>query len=176
MILQALRLLCQLALGSLFLVSAAGKFRFPKAFLGSVMDYDLTPLWMSITTAVTLPGIEAAVGAILFAGFLAEFARPRNGKGVLGLSVGLDVSPRPAWLKGLDRWVEAAAWLASAMLVFFMVLLSIELVRGMKLNCGCFDFIGEYIPFLRSSMVSWATVVRDGVMLLLAIPILVRKS
>ncbi len=174
--LQALRLLCQLVLGAIFMVSAAGKFQYPRAFLRSVVDYDLTPLWMSVVTAVTLPGVEILTGLVLFAGFLAEFARLRRGKGSIGLELGLTVASRPRWLRKLDLWVEAAAWVAAGMLVFFMILLSIELKRGMVLDCGCFDFVGEYIPFLKSSHVTWGTVLRDAVMLLFAIPILARKS
>jgi len=174
-IFQALRLFCQISLGMIFVVSAAGKFKYPRAFLRSVVDYDLTPLWMSIVTAVTLPGIEFCVGAVLLIGSVAELVRPRFSSGEISLRIGLDSGQRPGWLKRMDIWVESAAWLAAGMLVFFMILLSIVLMRGMKLDCGCFDFIGEYIPFLRASTITWATVVRDGVMLMLALPIIARK-
>lgn len=173
---QALRLCCQLVLGAIFLVSAAGKFKFPRAFLRSIVDYDLTPLWASIVTAVTLPGIELAVGAVLFFGAAVELARFRASSGEFSVRIGLEPGHRPGWLKRFDVWVDAAAWLAAGMLVFFMILLTIVLLRGMKLDCGCFDFIGEYIPFLRSSTVTWATVWRDAIMLLLALPIIARKS
>jgi len=176
LIAQAFRLACQLVLGAIFLISAAGKFKYPRAFLRSVVDYDLTPLWMSIVTAVTLPGIELAVGTVLFLGALAELARCRFSSREISLRICLEAGNRPGWLRRMDVWVGSAAWLAGGMLVFFMVLLSIVILRGMKLDCGCFDFIGEYIPFLRSSTVSWATVWRDAVMLLFAIPIITRKT
>jgi len=171
----ALRLFCQLTLGAIFLVSAAGKFKYPRAFLRSVMDYELTPLWMSIVTSVTLPGIEMAAGAVLFLGALVELVRPRVSAGELSVRIGLDTGRRSGWLERLDNWVDAAAWLSAGMLVFFMVLLSIVIMRGMKLDCGCFDFIGEYIPFLRASTITWATVWRDAVMLLFALPIIARR-
>ena len=172
---RALRLFCQVSLGMIFLVSAAGKFKYPRAFLRSVIDYDLTPLWMSIVTAVTLPGIEFMAGAVLLLGAVVELVRPRVSSAELSVRIGLDTVNRPGWLKRLDIWVDSAAWLAAGMLVFFMVLLSIVLMRGMKLDCGCFDFIGEYIPFLRASTITWATVWRDAVMLLLALPIIARR-
>ena len=173
---QALRLFCQLVLGAIFLASAAGKFKYPRAFLRSVADYELTPLWMSIVTAVTLPGIELTVGAVLFIGALAELARFRVSPREMSVRIGLDAGLRPGWLKRLDVWVDSAAWLAGGMLVFFMILLSIVIMRGMKLDCGCFDFIGEHFPLLRESTVTWLTVWRDAVMLLLIVPIIARKS
>ena len=171
-----LRLLCQFSLGAIFVISAAGKFKYPRAFLRSVADYDLTPLWMSIVTAVTLPGVELAAGLVLLLGAMVEAvillkARFLPGRKTRRLAGG----GRPDWLRGLDLWVESAAWLSGGMLVFFMVLLSIVILRGMKLDCGCFDFIGEYIPFLRASTVTWATVWRDAVMLLLTVPIIAGK-
>ena len=172
---MGLRLFCQLMLGTIFIVSAAGKFKYPRAFLRSVMDYNLTPLWMSIVTSVTLPGIEMAAGTALFLGALAELVRPRVSPGEFSVRFGLVAGHRPGWLKRLDNWGDAAAWISAGMLVFFMVLLSIVIMRGMKLDCGCFDFIGEHIPFLRASTITWATVWRDAVMLLFALPIIARR-
>jgi len=173
---HALRLVCQLLLGAIFLVSSIGKFTYPRAFLRSVVDYDMTPMWMSIVTAVTLPGIEMAVGAVLSLAAVAELARPRISRAELSIRIGLDAGNRSGWLRRLDIWVDGAAWLAGGMLVFFIVLLSIALLRGMTLDCGCFDLIGEYIPFLRASKITWTTVWRDAVMLLFVLPILTRKS
>jgi len=173
---QVLRLACQLSLGAIFLISAAGKFKYPRAFLRSVVDYQLTPLWMSIVTAVTLPGVELAVAIVLLAGSVLELARVRMSPTEVSIRIGIDCGNRPGWLRRMDLWVNTAAWLSAGMLVFFMVLLSIVLMRGMKLDCGCFDFIGEYIPLFRASTITWATVWRDAVMLLLAVPIIARKS
>ncbi len=48
------------------------------------------------------------------------------------------------------RWSSAAA---SGLLLFFIVLLSVTLLRGIETNCGCFGF---------SDRISWKTIVRDG--------------
>ncbi len=175
MILQALRLACTAVLGAIFVASALGKFHNPAAFLRSIIDYRMTPLWMSYATAVTLPGMELLAGAVLLAGFLAGAVRLRTSRREMLVTVGLDVTARPGWLRKLDVWVDAAAWICAGMLVFFMALLSIAILRGLELDCGCFDFIGEHISFLRSSKVDWGTVWRDAVMLLLAVPIILRR-
>ncbi len=48
------------------------------------------------------------------------------------------------------RWSSVAA---SGLMLFFIVLLSITLYRGIDTNCGCFGF---------GDRITWKTIVRDG--------------
>jgi hypothetical protein len=56
----------------------------------------------------------------------------------------------------VNRWVRAAACVASAMLVVFIVALCLTLLRGIDLRCGCFG---------GSELVTWRDVARDGLLL-----------
>ena len=174
---QASRLVCLLAMGAVFTVSAAGKFRLPRSFLGSVADYRLLPQFLNTVVAATLPGVEMVTGLVFLAAFLAEVLRLRFTPGLAEAAVGLYApSPRPAWLRKVDVWVDAAALLMAGMLVAFIFGMSVDILRGFTLDCGCFDFLGEHIPFLKSSKVTWGTVWRDVVMLALLVPAFIRKS
>jgi uncharacterized membrane protein YphA (DoxX/SURF4 family) len=54
---------------------------------------------------------------------------------------------------------RAAATLIGLLLVMFIVGLSINLIKGTPINCGCFESVGEPI--------NWDLVVRDAVMLIM---------
>jgi hypothetical protein len=43
------------------------------------------------------------------------------------------------------------------------------------MDCGCFDFLGEHLPFYKPSNASWWTVVRDLVMLIPGVLLLRRQ-
>jgi len=55
------------------------------------------------------------------------------------------------------RWSALAA---SGLMVFFIVLLSVTLARGIETNCGCFGF---------GDRITWKTIVRDGSLLIPAL-------
>jgi len=55
---------------------------------------------------------------------------------------------------------RAAATIIGALLIAFIVGLSINLIKGTPINCGCFESVGEPI--------SWELVVRDALMLAMA--------
>src|SRR5512138_2503528 len=55
------------------------------------------------------------------------------------------------------RWSSMAA---SALMLFFIVLLSVTLFRGIETNCGCFGF---------GDRITWKTIVRDGSLLIPAL-------
>ncbi|MEW6387294.1 MAG: MauE/DoxX family redox-associated membrane protein [Thermodesulfobacteriota bacterium] len=59
---------------------------------------------------------------------------------------------------------RAAATIIGALLVAFIIGLTLNLVKGTPINCGCFESIGEPI--------SWELVVRDVLMLVMAVQIL----
>ncbi len=54
---------------------------------------------------------------------------------------------------------RAAATIIGMLLVMFIVGLSINLIQGTPINCGCFESVGEPI--------NWDLVVRDSVMLIM---------
>lgn len=147
--------MCLLALAVLFLGSAAGKFQNPKAFLRAVTAYQLLPAGLNAAVAATFPGIELVVGALMLAGLLWVWRTS---------------AARAAF----DSYVEAAGGVIAGMLGLFIVVMSVDILRGVKLDCGCFDMLGQALPFLKAHKVTWGTVLRDVVMLALAVPVVVR--
>jgi len=136
-------------------IAAVGKLQQPKAFLRAVADYQLLPLPLAKLVAAALPGVESLAGGLLLLGAFTAFRR-RPGQ------VGL--------------YADAAAWIVAGLLAVFIVALSVNLLRGFPMDCGCFDVLGSHIPFLKSSQVTWGTVGRDVVMLALAYPILRKRG
>jgi uncharacterized membrane protein YphA (DoxX/SURF4 family) len=59
--------------------------------------------------------------------------------------------------------VRAAALLVNAMMVSFIIALSIALARGLDMGCGCFASEGGDDP------ISWRTLVRDGTWLAMGV-------
>jgi uncharacterized membrane protein YphA (DoxX/SURF4 family) len=55
------------------------------------------------------------------------------------------------------RWSSIAG---AALMLFFIVLLSVTLFRGIETNCGCFGF---------GDKITWKTIVRDGSFLIPAL-------
>ncbi len=58
---------------------------------------------------------------------------------------------------------RAAATVIGAMLIMFIVGLTINLIKGTPINCGCFDAVGEPI--------GWELVIRDLIMFFMAVQI-----
>ena len=56
----------------------------------------------------------------------------------------------------LGLWRRAAGLLATALCVAFMVAIAQAEIRGMKVECGCFDVSG-----MSSTQVTWGLFVRD---------------
>ena len=140
-------------------MAASGKLYQHKAFMLAVADFQLLPLPFVKVVAAALPGTELLAGGVLVIGALAACRRPR---GPVGL------------------YTKAAAWIAAGLMTVFIAALVINLLRGLEMDCACFDvlgsYLGEYVPFLKSSRITWWTVARDVVMLALAYPILVRRA
>ncbi len=144
----------RLLIGAIYVIAAAGKLYHPKAFFRAVADYQQLPGWLVPWVAAALPGVEMLVGAIL----------------VLGAFVALASASR-----GFLVLMDAAAWIAVGLLVLFTVSLSINLLRGMDMDCGCFDILGSNLPLLGGSKVTWGTVWRDIIMLVVAAPMVVSR-
>lgn len=150
----AVRFTCQLLLGLIFLGPGIGDLMRPEAFLDAVVNYQLLPMPLNYLVAASLPGVMLFVGVILIAGLAVYFVR----------------------IPLLSLFVTAAAWIAAGLLVIFIGGMSAALARGIELDCGCFDTIGEYlgeiIPIIKPSKVSLWTIFRDSAMLLLAYPLI----
>jgi putative oxidoreductase len=72
--------------------------------------------------------------------------------------VGIEITASLAILANV--WTRAAAWVLAALLAVFTAGLSSALARGIDLACGCFG---------GSSPATWSTVLRDLVLLALAV-------
>jgi hypothetical protein len=135
------------------MLAAAGGLEHPRTFMRSVMDYRILPEALAPLAAATLPGVEAAAALVLL---LAVFRPPR----------------------GPGRWraaVEGSELIVSVLLVVYTLGIASALSRGFKMDCGCFDFLGEHLPFYKPSNATWWTVVRDLVMLVPGIVLLRRQ-
>ncbi len=67
-------------------------------------------------------------------------------------------------LSGLEiRWSSVVA---AGLMLFFIVLLSITLFRGIETNCGCFGF---------GDRITWKTIVRDGSFLIPALLLVIES-
>jgi len=145
--------LCRLILAVIFALAAAGGLEHPRTFMRSVGDYQLLPQGLVPLAAATLPGVEMLAAIVL----LLAVVRP----------------PRIA-----GRWkaaVEGAELIVTGLLVAYTFGIASALLRGFKMDCGCFDFLGEHLPFYKPSNATWWTVVRDLVMMVPGVPLLIRQ-
>jgi len=76
MTLDAARLVLQLALGGVFLVSSVGKARHPLAFVRGVADYEILPVPVAYAFGAALIPAEAFVALALLSGWAAGVALP----------------------------------------------------------------------------------------------------
>ncbi|HEX6082902.1 MAG TPA: MauE/DoxX family redox-associated membrane protein [Thermoanaerobaculia bacterium] len=67
----------------------------------------------------------------------------------------------------LGVWVKPARWLVTAMLVVFMIAISINLVRGNAIDCGCFDTSAANLTYEERIRDMWMVLLRDAGMLLM---------
>ncbi|MEK7475038.1 MAG: MauE/DoxX family redox-associated membrane protein [Candidatus Coatesbacteria bacterium] len=135
--------LCRLILSAIFALAALGGLEHPKTFMRSVGDYQLLPPGLVPLAGATLPGVEALAALVLL---LAVFRVPETP----------------------GRWraaVEGSELIVTGLLVVYTVGIASALLRGFQLDCGCFDFLGEHLPFYKPSKATWWTVVRDLVMM-----------
>lgn len=141
-----MRPFCQAALAAIYGAAAWGKLENPRAFLRSVVDYRQLPDWAAPWLAAMMPGVEAVTAAVLLLGLLR--------------------------IRRLRPWEDAAAWVAGGLMLVFMAAMSVNILRGIPMDCGCFDALGTYLPAaLKQSTVTWTTVGRDALFLLLVVPL-----
>ncbi|MCL2877775.1 MAG: hypothetical protein FWF13_03235 [Acidobacteria bacterium] len=133
---------CRVILAAIFFYTGYIKIESPFQFAVTLAGYDLLPeAWIPFI-AQYFPWAEIALGFFL-------------------LFDGVIFGGKPF------RWkIRYAAAAATALLLFFSVILTITYFRGIDANCGCFDF---------SSKISPLTILRDSVILIPALYLLFER-
>jgi uncharacterized membrane protein YphA (DoxX/SURF4 family) len=67
----------------------------------------------------------------------------------------------------LGLWTRPARWIVSAMLVVFIIAISINLFRGNAIDCGCFDTSAANKTYDERIRDMWIVILRDTGMLLM---------
>ena len=67
----------------------------------------------------------------------------------------------------LGVWVRPARWLVTAMLVTFIIAISINLLRDNAIDCGCFDVSAANLTHEEQIRDMWLVILRDVGMLLM---------
>jgi len=67
----------------------------------------------------------------------------------------------------LGLWIKPARWIITAMLVVFMIAISINLFRGNAIDCGCFDMSAANKTYEERIRDMWMVLIRDAGMLLM---------
>lgn len=67
----------------------------------------------------------------------------------------------------LGIWTRPARWLITAMLIVFIVAISINLLRGNAIDCGCFDVSASDKTYDEKIRDMWIVILRDAGMLLM---------
>lgn len=67
----------------------------------------------------------------------------------------------------LGLWTRPARWIVTAMLVVFIIAISINLFRGNAIDCGCFDTSAANKTYDERIRDMWIVILRDTGMLLM---------
>jgi putative oxidoreductase len=139
---------------------------------------------VSVREALTHPWLtvrlQIALGAIFVAAALPKIADPPSFAHMIynyrilpaGLiNISALVMPWVEIVAGLclilGIWVKPARWIIGAMLVVFMVAITVNLVRGNAIDCGCFDLSAAGKTYEERIRDMWLVLVRDAGMLLM---------
>jgi putative oxidoreductase len=142
-------LISRLVLGGVFLLAGLTKLGVPQAFVASIQSYEMPlPDALVQAMAVGLPIIEVVVGAWL----------------LLGL------------------FTRVAAAVCGGLMVVFLIAMFQAMARGLDPDCGCFSgpsgnpiglavihAMGPLGNFLTQERVGLGTIIRDGILLLMAV-------
>lgn len=133
----------------------------------------LTHPWLTVR-------VQIALGAIFVAAALPKIADPPSFAHMIynyrilpaGLiNISALVMPWVELLAGLclilGVWVRPARWLIGAMLVVFMIAISINLFRGNAIDCGCFDTSAADKTYDERIRDMWIVIWRDAGMLVM---------
>ena len=69
----------------------------------------------------------------------------------------------------LGIWVKPARWLIAAMLIVFIIAISINLLRDNAIDCGCFDVSAANLTHEERIRDMWIVILRDIGMLLMVV-------
>ena len=139
---------------------------------------------MSVREALTHPWltvrVQIALGAIFVAAALPKIADPPSFAHMIynyrilpaGLiNISALIMPWVEIVAGLclilGIWVKPARWIIGAMLAVFMVAITVNLVRGNAIDCGCFDLSAAGKTYEERIRDMWLVLVRDAGMLLM---------
>jgi uncharacterized membrane protein YphA (DoxX/SURF4 family) len=124
--------------------------------------------------------VQIALGAIFAAAALPKIADPPSFAHMIYnyrilpgslVNVSALVMPWVEILTGLALilgvWVRPARWLITAMLIVFIIAISINLGRGNAIDCGCFDLSAAGKSYEERIHDMWMVVLRDIGMLLM---------
>lgn len=124
--------------------------------------------------------VQLALGAIFLAAALSKIADPPSFAHMIynyrilpaGLvNISALTMPWVELLCGLafvlGIWVRPARWIIAAMLVTFIIAISINLMRGHAIDCGCFDVSAAGKSPEEQIRDMWIVIVRDVGMLLM---------
>lgn len=133
----------------------------------------LTHPWLTVR-------VQIALGAIFVAAALPKIADPPSFAHMIynyrilpgGLiNISALVMPWVEVLAGLALilgvWVRPARWIITLLLVTFMIAITINLLRGNAIDCGCFDLSAADKTFEERIRDMWIVLIRDAGMLLM---------
>lgn len=133
----------------------------------------LTHPWLTVR-------VQIALGAIFVAAALPKIVDPPSFAHMIynyrilpaGLiNISAIVMPWVELVTGLclilGVWVKPARWIVTAMLVVFMIAISINLARGNAIDCGCFDTSAANLTYDERIEDMWHVLIRDAGMLLM---------
>ena len=139
---------------------------------------------MTVREALTHPWltvrVQIALGAIFIVAALPKIADPpsfahmiynyRILPGAL-INISALVMPWVEVLAGLALilgvWVKPARWIITLLLLVFMIAITINLVRGNAIDCGCFDVSAANRTYEERIKDMWIVLIRDAGMLLM---------
>jgi uncharacterized membrane protein YphA (DoxX/SURF4 family) len=122
-----------IAVGQELIRASLDKIAYPDLFADIVHDYDMLPLVAINAFALIMPWTEMVAGAVL----------------VLGM------------LPWLGAWRRGAGLLSTLLFAAFLIAIAQAELRGLKIECGCFDVGG-----MSSSQAGWSLFARDIPLLL----------
>jgi putative oxidoreductase len=102
-----------------FIAASLDKIIDPLTFSKMISNYDITPYWTNNFVALILPWLELICGLILFFGILYNNNTNKNDKNIF------------------FQYQEVANNIIILMLVWFIFILTIAIVRGLDIDCGC---------------------------------------
>ena len=154
---------CRVILAVMFFYTGYVKIEAPLTFAVTLAGYDLFPpeAWIPFI-AQWFSWIEPEALTASITLFIAQwFPWVEIALGVFLLFDGVIFGVKPVTWK--VRYVAAAA---TALLLFFTVILGITYFRGIDANCGCFNFTDKITP---------TTILRDSVILIPALYLLFER-